>query len=322
MGNTELRKLIETKEIVGVDLSGQELEGIDFSGCRLERVSFKQCNLTHCRFRGAIIQWCDFRYAKIEHGTFEDAKIDFCDFYRAFLDGVIIFSHCNVSNCSFNKTYFGDSAIIRRKELVDGRILQEDAKAYRKFLTEWHMYGTGDRKNDVGALSNWSPDEALKGRWNEAEEIFKNFNAQWTGKGFIADGNWAYVRGRRMERRRMMSELLKSNVGFRKKALNAYHITTNTISDILFGYGESMTKMILTYIVTIFLFAWAFSSNVSLLEYSEAFSISLKNMVGMDSEALHNVSPLVDMLNIVQTTIGIVLTGIFGFILGNKIRNQ
>jgi hypothetical protein len=83
-----------------------------------------------------------------------------------------------------------------------------------------------------------------------------------------------------------------------------------------------MTKMVITYIVTIFLFAWAFSSNVSLLEYSEAFSISLKNMVGMDSEALHNVSPLVDMLNIVQTTIGIVLTGIFGFILGNKIRNQ
>lgn len=322
MENTELRKLIETKEIVGVDLSGQELEGIDFSGCRLERVSFKQCSLTHCRFRGATILWSDFRYAKIEHGTIEDAKIEFCDFYRAFLDGVIIFSHSNISNCSFNKTYFGDSAIIRRKELVGGRILQQDEQAYRKFLTEWHMYGTGERKNDVGTLSNWSPDEALKGRWDEAEEIFKNFNAQWTGKGFIADGNWAYVRGRRMERRRMMSELFRNSVSLKKKILNIYHITTNTISDILFGYGESMTKMVITYIVTIFLFAWAFSSNVSLLEYSEAFSISLKNMVGMDSEALHNVSPLVDMLNIVQTTIGIVLTGIFGFILGNKIRNQ
>ena len=33
-------------------------------------------------------------------------------------------------------------------------------------------------------------------------------------------------------------------------------------------------------------------------------------------------SPLVDMLNVIQTTIGIILTGIFGFILGNKIRNQ
>jgi hypothetical protein len=45
-------------------------------------------------------------------------------------------------------------------------------------------------------------------------------------------------------------------------------------------------------------------------------------MAGMDSDVLQGVSPLVDMLNIVQTSIGIILTGIFGFILGNKIRNQ
>ena len=37
-------------------------------------------------------------------------------------------------------------------------------------------------------------------------------------------------------------------------------------------------------------------------------------------EALKEI--LVDMLNVIQTTIGILLTGIFGFILGNKIRNQ
>ncbi len=45
-------------------------------------------------------------------------------------------------------------------------------------------------------------------------------------------------------------------------------------------------------------------------------------MAGMDSDILRDVSPLVDMLNVIQTTIGIILTGIFGFILGNKIRNQ
>ena len=322
MENLELNKLIEKKEIIGVDVSGQRLEGVDFSGCRLERVSFKQCELVHCRFRKATIVWIDFRYAKIENGTFEDDTVDFCDFYRAFIDGVVIFNNSQISNCSFNKTYFGDSAVIRRRQLVDGRILQQDVDAYRKFLTEWHMYGTGERKNDVGAVSDWSADEALKTRWDEAEEIFKNFNALWTSKGFVADGNWAYVKGRRMERHRMIAELLRSNVGFKRKVVNLFHITTNIISDILFGFGESMTRMILTYIVTVFLFAWVFTSNISLLEYGEALAISLKNMAGMDSDALHNVSPLVDMLNIVQTTLGIVMTGIFGFILGNKIRNQ
>lgn len=322
MEKEELVKLIETKEIIGVDLSGQRLEGIDFSGCRLERVSFKQCELVHCRFRKATIVWSDFRYANIEHGTFEEAKIEFCDFYRAFLGGVIIFTHSCVSNCSFNKTYFGDSAVLRRSSLVKGRILQQSAGEYEKFLTQWHLYGTGERKNDVNAISDWSAAEALKGRWEEAEEIYKNFNALWTEKGFIADGNWAYVQGRRMERRRMIAEIFYRKVGVLKGAHNAVKIFTNSASDILFGFGESITKMVITYIITVFLFAWVFYSNVSLLEYGESLLISFKNMVGIDSDLLRNVSPLIDMLNIVQTTIGILFTGIFGFILGNKIRNQ
>ena len=322
MERDRLAELLQQKEIIGVDFSGERLEGIDFSGCRLERVSFKQCELIHCRFRKATIQWCDFRYSKIEDGTFEDAAIDYCDFYRAFMDGVIIFNNCRISNCSLNKTYIGDSALIRRKNLVDGRILQQNAKEYRKFLTEWHLYGTGERKNDVGALSEWSATEALKGRWDEAEDIYKTLSALWAGKGFIADGNWAYVKGRRMERRRMMMELSRKSVSLKKKIFNVWHIITNALSDLFFGFGESMTRMILTYILIVFLFAWAFTSNMSLLEYSEALYISLKNMAGTDSDVLHNVSPLVDILNVVQTTTGIILTGIFGFILGNKIRNQ
>ena len=120
----------------------------------------------------------------------------------------------------------------------------------------------------------------------------------------------------------MISQMHDKSLNWLKKGTNIWHICTNFLSDLLFGYGESMTKMILTYILTVFLFAWAFTENVSLLEYSQAFGISLKNMVGMDSDILQDVSPLVDMLNVVQTTIGILLTGIFGFILGNKIRNQ
>ncbi len=313
MDREELLKLIETKKIVGIDLSGEKLEKIDFSGCTLERVNFKGCEMVHCRFRNAKIMWSDFRYAEIQHGTFEGAQIDFCDFYRAFIDGVVIFNGSMFSNCSLNKTYLGDCAVIRRENLKDFRILQQNKEEYTRFLVDWHTYGTGERTNDVNAKSEWNPQAAVDARWADAEVIYKNFNALWTGKGYIADGNWAYVQGKRMERMRLISDF---------KFANIVKISTNFLSDILFGYGESMTKMILTYILTVFLFAWAFTENVSLLEYSQAFAISLKNMVGMDSELLQDVSPLVDMLNVVQTTIGILLTGIFGFILGNKIRNQ
>lgn len=322
MTNEELMALIATKEIVGADLSGMTLDRVDFSGCRLERVSFKNSVLHHCRFRGAEIVWSDFRYAEIEHGTFEAARVDFCDFYRAFIDGVVIFNHSLFSNCSFNKTYLGDSAIIRKENLLDGRILQQDKEAYRKFLVDWHLYGTGERTNNIGAHSDWSPEAAVEARWADAEVIYKNFNALWSGKGYIADGNWAYVQGRRMERRRMFWELNDKGLSLWQRVVRVWHIVTNTASDLLFGYGESMAKMITTYVVIIFLFAWLFYSELSMVEYGKALVVSLKNMAALESAELQNVSPFVDMLNVVQTTIGVILTGIFGFILGNKIRNQ
>lgn len=322
MEREELLKLIETKEVIGVDLSGQRLEKIDFTGCRIERTSFKGCELVHCRFRNAKISWSDFRYAEIQHGTFEGAEIEFSDFYRAFIDGVVIFSGSSFSNCSLNKTYLGECAIIRKENLKDNRILQQNKEEYRKFLVDWHTYGTGERTNDINVKSDWSPDAAVKARWSDAEVIYKNLNALWAGKGYFADGNWAYVQGRKMERRRMISQLSDKSVKLMTKIANIWNIITNVLSAIFFGYGESMFKMILTYILTVFVFAWAFTENTSILEYTQALAISLKNMAGIDSETIRGISPLVDMLNVVQTTIGILLTGIFGFILGNKIRNQ
>lgn len=302
MDIVELNKKLKSGELVGEDLSGATLEGVDFTSCKLRQVSFKGANLLRCRFRKSDIAWCDF--------------------YRALFEGIVIFNHSTFADCSFTKCYFGDSAVIRKDNLKDGRLLQQDKEAYRKFLCDWHDLGTGDRKNDLNRQSDWSPEGALKGRWLEAEELFKNFNALWSGKGYIADGNWAYVLGRRMERRRMISDFANPKISTSRKVANVWSIFVNYFSDIFFGFGESMFRMIMTYILTVFLFAWAFTSNVSLLEYSQALAVSLKNMAGMDSEILRDVSPFVDMLNVVQTTIGIILTGIFGFILGNKICNQ
>ena len=354
----EIQSLIATKELVDIDLGGMTLEGLDFSGCTLVNVNFKNATLRHCRFdeakldscdfdhggrateptlqsvsfkkavmencrfRYANIAWSDFRYARINGATFEDATVDFCDFYRCFFEGVVLFKHAAFSNCSFFNAYFGDGANIRRENLYKDRIIQQDKAAYTKFLVDWHDFGTGVRTNDRRQVSDWSPDAAVQARWADAEDIYKTLNGLWAGKGYIADANWAYVQGRRMERRRMMSQMSDPSVKTSTKVGNCWRILTNSLSDLFFGYGESMLKMILTYVFIVLLFAYIFSEEVSLLRYVEALGVSLKNMAAMDSDVLHGVSPLVDMLNLVQTTLGILITGIFGFILGNKIRNQ
>ena len=358
MTTSEIQSLIATKQLRDLDFGGMILEELDYSDCTLVNVNFKNATLRHCRFdeatldscdfdhsgrvaeptlqsvsfkkaamdncrfRYANIAWSDFRYARINNATFEDSTVDFCDFYRCFFEGVVLYKHAAFSNCSFFNTYFGDGANIRRENLFRDRIIQQDKHAYTKFLVDWHDFGTGVRTNDRREVSDWSPDASVKARWADAEDIYKTLNGLWAGKGYIADANWAYVQGRRMERRRMMSQMSDPSVKTVTKIANVWRIIGNCLSDLFFGYGESMFKMILTYIITVLVFAFIFSEEVSLLKYVEALGISLKNMAGMDSDVLHDVSPLVDMLNLIQTTIGILLTGIFGFILGNKIRNQ
>ena len=229
----ELEELIKTKQLSDIDLGGQTLESVDFSGCTLvnvnfknailrhcsfeeatlekcdfdhsgkaeeptlQSVSFKKATLTNCRFRYANISWSDFRYSRIDSATFEDSIVSFCDFYRAFFESVVLFKHSSFSNCSFFNAYFGDGANIRRENLYKGRILQQDKTNYTKFLVDWHNFGTGVRTNDQSKISDWNPNDAVKARWADAEDIYKTLNGLWAGKGYIADANWAYVQGRR-----------------------------------------------------------------------------------------------------------------------------
>lgn len=291
----------------------------------LSSVSFKNCHILSCRFRNAHISWSDFRYAEISHITFESAQINFCDFYRAFFVGVAIFRKSQISNSSLFYTYFDEGSTIRKENLSNNTLLQENHKRYRKFLIEWNTYGTGERKNNQkNTKSDWSPKESLKSRYADAEDIFKSLSGLWMSKGFIGDANWAYVRGRKMERKRMVAELSSDKITTLNKLTHLVRIFWNFLSDIMFGYGESIRKMVLTYIFMVMLFGFFYYAlpEVSLKSYVHAIKISFKNMVAMSPDEMQNISPLVDFLNLIQTTLGILITGIFGFILGNKIRNQ
>ena len=122
----------------------------------------------------------------------------------------------------------------------------------------------------------------------------------------------------------MIADLKSGNDSAAQKLKLFLQIFWNFISDAMFGYGESILKMIISYVVVIFIFAYFYYliPEISLFTYDRAVEVSLKNMVAMSSDEVTGISPLVDFLNVLQTTIGILITGIFGFILGNKIRNQ
>ncbi len=326
----------QSKEISNVSFLNSHLQNVYFDGATLKscnfdqtqgtddvsisRCSFKKSTLINCRFRKASISWSDFRYSELNNSTFEESIIDFCDFYRSNLLGVIIFRKSLISRSSLYYTYFNEGANIRRGNLHKDKIIQQDKSIYKRFLEDWNTEGPSIRKNDQQQISQWDINTAIKARFADAEDIYKNLNGLWMSKGFYSDANWAYVQGKKMETRRYIAEFNKQP--FCTKIKHSWKIFTNYVSNIFFGFGESMIKMILTYIFVIFMFAFFYNGNVSFPSWLDSIWVSLKNMVGISSNAIEGISPFVDVLNVLQTTIGVLLTGIFGFILGNKIRNQ
>lgn len=298
----------------------------DFDGKNtlFNRVSFKNCSVQKCRFRNATFQWCDFRYAEINQSTMEGTKIDFCDFYRAFFVGIVVMRNALISNSSLYYTYFDESVLLRKENLRDGRILQENKENYANFLTKWNEFGTGDRLSDQNRKADWSPDASLHNRFADAEDIFKTLNAFFQNKGFLADSNWAFVKGKKMERQHLWIEAYHKPHPWNKRIQYMLLGAWNFSSDVLFGYGESLGKMVRTYLLTVVIFAYFYyaAPGVSLASYFVAIVMSFKTMVAMSPDELQGVSPFVDFLNMLQTSLGILITGIFGFILGNKIRNQ
>lgn len=308
-----------------VSFENATLENCNFDAANLSKISFKNCKMIACRFRNSTILWSDFRYSEINQVTLEGAIIDYCDFYRAFFIGVGIFRKSLISNSSIYYSFFDEGSTIRKENIAGDRILQQNKNNYQKFLIDWNKYGTGERKNNQqNSISDWNPKNSLNARFADAEDIYKNLNGLWMSKGFLGDANWAYVQGKRMERHRIIAELLYEKNSFFRKLKKMLAVLVNLFLDLLFGYGESISKMIFTYIFVVFSFAYIFyaSYEVSIPNYVNAMGISFKNMVAMTPDELKSISPFIDFLNVVQTTIGILLTGIFGFILGNKIRNQ
>lgn len=305
-------------KLVDVDFSNATLNLCSFQPTKkhdsplLLGVCFKKTVINNCRFRGVSISKVDFRYAEILNCTFEDAHIEFSDFYRAKYQGYNVFYYCKIKSSSV--TTFFEGPAIRRENLVDGKILQEDENLYRQFL-EW------DRLNDRGEKAKFDIEKSLAARYEQAENIYRELSALWNSKGYFSDGNWAYICARRMERKKMKLAIGKENTLWHNVKLSA-QVALNWFIDICFGYGESLRKILCSYIFLILLFSVLLYFFGPIESYVKSLVFSAMNMAAQTPEEISNTSFVVTVLNFVQSAFGIILSAIFGFVIANKIRMQ
>lgn len=280
----------------------------------LYKVSFRKSKLNNCRFRNTSIQYNDFRYAEILDSTFEKSRIELCDFYRTKFIGYNIFHNSKIKDSSIS-TFF-EGSTIRKSNIANEKILQQDHSMYEKFL-QWHQ----ERMNDRDEKAKFNIPEYLNARHEHAENIYRELNGLWNSKGYFADANWAYIQARRMERKRLQYERTNEKRIYRKTKLFILG-GWNWFIDFAFGYGESIYKIIRTYILVILLFSFLLYYIVPLDSLFHSLTCSFLTMIAQTPEEIKSDSFIITMLSVVQSSFGILLTGIFGFIIANKIRNQ
>lgn len=311
----------------GIDFSHRTLENYDFDGRILLNVSFQNSTLVNCRFRNACLYCCDMRYADINGGTFEKSDIWWCDLYRAYFQGVIRFANATISDTSINNAYFSGAALIRKMNFERKSLLQQNAGTYKAFLLLWDaLRSYADKiKTDDRSSGEEKINQIINRRYEELELIFKNLSSTFGAVGFSNDSNWAYVQGKRAERKVLESKISVGDM-FGRSACSQLKIVgklcLNWLFDKAFGYGESLIKISRTYLFIVLLFTFIYMYKCNIQDILQAFIISFKNMVGNSDELPLKENIFLSLLNVLQTTLGVLITGIFGFILGNKIRNQ
>jgi len=327
-----------------IDFSGKTLEGVDFSDnqtlkdisflkatlidCKFERAaldscdfsmadikgtgaakyaSFKNTKIYKTKFRNARIETCDFRYADVIDSTLQGAYFKYTDFYRTAFKGITVFQDAKIESSSLNYVSFETFCITRSNLLVNkagAALVQENEAVYKDFLAKWIRLDI--IKNEMSII-----DDGLASKFREAERIYRQLSALWESKGHNRDAEWAYVHAKRMERSRLWFESADNKFTNRLKAI------VNLLTDVLLGYGVSFSKIFISYFVLIALFGLIYR-----IMLAEDIATCIKMSVSFTIGAASASSPSIEPLSMLQTGLGMLLTGFMGFVVANKVRKS
>lgn len=331
------------EDLSGVDLKGRVLVGCDFSGAMFgKEPDLRYTNFNNCRFgpsRDELLvnlQGADFTEAQLQNAILTEVSLKNCKFIRAKLSSAdLSFSDCTYADFS-NATLDGvdlESTNLFQANLNETRIsfenrwiLQSNVDAWRKWC-KLHY-------NDVGDAVRLEQGTAI---YLELKENFRSIGA-------YSEASWAYTMERRMRRSQhhpqFVASCFASNFPGKKIEQLIFYMWHTAIwlldylVDITTGYGESLLKPVLTigvFVALIFPWLYSIGGGVEVLAgtaqshisygYSDLLFLSIGNL--MQGYPGYEVSTEFGKLTqVVEQLFGVLMIGLLGFILGNKINQR
>lgn len=341
-------------DVTGYDLSGLDLSERTFSKVvfsannsasrrTLEGTTFKDCVFLDCRFAGAVVsqatfrgarfRYCDFRYATFRNTTFTEAMLEGCDLYRTVFEGNNVFERALLRACSLHLAGLGGADI--RRENLDGAVIQQHPAEYRRFQEHFkHL-----------PVAKIGPVVALALR--EAAGVYRALSGLWAARGFLGDSTWAYVQSRRLERKcryplfvwravRTEAQLREEPPPSTRQRLLATMASSIgylglLVTDLTSAFGSSLARVLATMVVVVVAFALTYQGLGAIVlsaptehasaTFFDCLAFSVGKMMAASPERIR-IAGKYEFVAAAQTFVGLGLIGLFGFVLGNRVRQS
>lgn len=301
---------LEACDLTSADLQGAHLGGANLQKSNLEGTKFQKADLSNADLRDANLLGTDFRYAHLWNVDLRDVFLDGTDFQGATL------FEANLRGAYLIDVYLSETRLAGSKlERVD---------LSRCGLT--HIY-IGDAWLEKTNLRYWQLDGAIgeerAKEYREAKRGYRVLKQNFESLGDYDAASWAYRKERRMEK-------LEARQTFK---LGKYW--SDQLVEWICDYGESVPRVFRSLFVVYVLFTLIYGLTWSVMQVNYASDaiileptrnlidlaiFSLGAMTTMDPVGLESRTPWVQFLAGLEALIGIALTGLLGFVVGNRIR--
>lgn len=305
----------------GVDLTLADceetnLEWADLEGAKLYDTVFDKAHLWKANLRGVILSTASFRETDLNCADLRDSETFDTDFRGAYLNGARLEGVDLFSAKSLVGIHVG-GAVLGRTQM------------------RWEQLG-----GKIG--------EEIEGDYWLAKEAYLNLKSNFTSLGRYDDAGKAYIKERRMEkmcsapwraRRVYMGE---RDLGYRDESeLPVWHLRIlwfyarhtwkwlwDWVAELVCGYGESIGRVLANMVVVLVgftVFYWATRSVVDqsgarVSNFLDCLIFSLGAFTTLGFRGLEPVNRTIELWTNLQALLGIGLTGLLGFVLGNRIR--
>jgi uncharacterized protein YjbI with pentapeptide repeats len=305
----------ERRTIANVSFAGCTFVNVSFRNCLLQDTTFESANFTHTEFQDSIIRRCDMRFATFRVSSFARSRFETSDLYRTTFEVGNVFEGAELDRTSLHKADLRGTDL-RWRNFAGTPLAQEDAIA-------------------LGLLhkaSGVTPDQSVKlldRRFEDAVGIYRSLAGLWQGTGLYSDSAEAYLKAKRMERRAAWGHFVgkpRIPTAGRLSALRVF--VGHWFADLTCGFGERLSHVVASILVIGVVTGGVLAASSGLVDSSTLHAAglqtcllyALRNLIGQGSSMLHPASGAFDFLIVFEQLAGIAFVGLFGFVLGNKVR--